>query len=135
MITSRTAWSAALLLLCAGCAAGGGPREREAARLALFERHAGAPVDQFRFWDLDRWEGLGKDAVAVWTRPNEAWLIRVLKPCVGLEHAQVIAVSSTLNRVHRNFDAVLFEHQRCRIAQIRPIDVRAMKAEQRASGG
>lgn len=125
----------ALLLALAACASDGGPRQREAVRLALFEQHAGAPVEHFRFWRLDRWEGLGRETVAVWTRPDEAWLVRVRAPCNGLEHATVLGLSSTLNRVYRAFDAVLFERQRCRIEQIQPVDVRAMKAAQRTAAG
>jgi hypothetical protein len=138
MYPSKSAVAAATLLLSlalSGCAADGGPRAREAARLALFEAHAGEPVENFRFWRMDRWEGLGRDAVAIWTRPDEAWLLRVQEPCTGLEYATVIGLSSNLNRVHRAFDAVLFEKQRCRIEQIRPVDARALKAAQRAAAG
>ena len=117
-------------LVASGCSAdGAGPRERELARLERFERFAGEPVEEFRFWKIDRWEGLGPDAVAVWTRIDEAWLMTVRTPCNGLEFAMAIGVSSTLNRVRRLHDEVLFERQRCRIQEIRPVDVRAMRAE------
>ena len=120
-------------LLLAGCAAPGrGPAEREAAQLALFEQYAGEPVDDFHFWRLDGWETLGPDAVAVWTQPDQAWLLRVREPCNGLEFAQAIGLSSSLNRVYRSHDAVLFEQQRCRLREIRPVDGRALKAARRA---
>lgn len=129
--------AATLITLCvlvaAGCASpGAGPRERELARLEEVEPHAGAPVQDFHFWRIDRWEGLGPEALMLWTRPNEAWLIRVRLPCNGLEFAQTIALSSTHNRVYRAHDAVLFEHQRCRIGEIRPVDGRALKQARRA---
>jgi hypothetical protein len=129
---------ATLLSLCAaaagtGCASPGvGPRERELARLEEVEPHAGAPVQDFHFWSIDRWEGLGPEHVMIWTRPNEAWLIRVRLPCNGLEFAQSIGLSSTQNHVYRAHDAVLFEHQRCRIAELRPVDGRALKQARRA---
>jgi hypothetical protein len=133
MPTSRSfrfLFLAVVAFAAGGCASdGNGPRERELARLERIERFAGAPVDEFRFWKIDRWEGLGPDAVAVWTKHNEAWLMTVRTPCTGLEFAMSIGVSSTLNRVRRLHDEVLFERQRCRIEQIRPIDVRAMRAE------
>ena len=116
------------LLVLGACAADGrGPRQRELARLERFERFAGPPVDSFRFWQMDRWESLGPDSVAIWTRPNEAWLLTVRQPCHGLEFAMAIGLSSTVNRVSRLHDEVRFEQQRCRIEQIRPIDVRAMR--------
>lgn len=130
--------TAAMLLalsavLAAGCASpGAGPRERELARLDEVEPHAGAPVADFHFWSIDRWEGLGPEALLIWTRVNEAWLIRVHQPCQGLEFAQTIGLSSTHNRVYRAHDAVLFEHQRCRIAEIRPVDGRELKQARRA---
>ena len=111
--------------------AGPGPREREAVRLAEYEQFAGAPVDEFHFWRMDRWESLGPLTVAIWSEPGKAWLIRVRKPCPGLEFAQIVGVSSTLNRVNRNFDTVNFEGMRCRIAELRPIDVKAMRAARR----
>lgn len=112
--------------LLAGCA-GPSPREREAARLAQFESVAEPPVDSFRFWTLHKWESLGPEAIAVWTRLNEAYLLRVERPCFGLEYARAIAVSSTANTVTRRFDTVNFDHQKCRIAEIRPVDAKAVK--------
>lgn len=120
-----------LVMLASACSTTG-PREREAENLAEFERHAGAPVESFHFWRMDRWETLGRDRLVVWTRLNEAWLLKVAEPCSGLEFANALALSSTNNRVYRSFDAVLFEKQRCRIAEIRPVDGKALKAEQRA---
>ncbi len=104
-----------------------GPRERQAARLVEFESVAGEPVERFHFWDLQRWEVLGPYEIAVWTRVNEAWLIRVDKPCAGLEFAQAIGLSSNQNVVSTRFDAVLFERQRCTIREIRPVDGKALR--------
>lgn len=124
---ARIAFVAALAALLSACVTPG-PSERQAARLAEFEAVAGAPVESFHFWDMHRWELLGPLSVAVWTRVNEAWLIHVDRPCVGLEFAQAIALTSTQNRVSRRFDAVLFENERCRIREIRPVDGKALRA-------
>jgi hypothetical protein len=99
-----------------------GPRERQASRLDMVTQAAGEPVEAFRFWNLHRWEPLGPHSVAVWTRFDEAYLVDVDRGCFGLEFAQAIGVTSSLNRVTRRFDAVTFERQRCAIEQIRPID-------------
>ncbi len=122
-----------LTMLLSACAATG-PRERQAARLAEFEAVAGTPVDRFRFWNMQRWELLGPQAVAVWTGVNEAWLIEVNRPCSGLEFASTIGLTSTQNQVSSKFDAVLFDQQRCMIRQIRPVDGKALKELRRASG-
>lgn len=121
------------LLGASGCATSlPGPAERDARRLAEVERHVGALVEEFHFWQMDRWESLGREAIAVWTNPNEAYLIRVRPPCTGLDFADGVGVSSTGRRVNRRFDYVTFGHQRCQIAEIRPIDVKGLKAERRA---
>lgn len=124
----------ALLGALAGCASDGGPREREAEKLALYEQFAGEPVKDFAFWRLDRWDVLGDYDLAVWTTLNDAYLIRVSKPCSGMSFANTVAVTSTQNRVHARFDAVLFEQQRCRISEIRPVDGKAYKAARRDAG-
>jgi hypothetical protein len=132
MIAARDSWPGrgvgvlCLLALLAACVSPS-PRERHAARLAQFEQAAAAPVDSFRFWTLLQWELLGPQELAVWTRLNEVYLLRVDKPCTGLEYARAIAVTSSTGRVTRRFDTVNFEKQRCRIEQIRPVDAAAVK--------
>ena len=122
------------LALLAGCAGNGGPRERQAGRLQLFLDAAGPPVDSFQFWQLQRWEALGPEHVAVWTRVREVWLIRVRQPCFGLDFARVIALTSTVNRVSQRFDTVNFEDQRCQIAEIRPVDADVIRGGQPDAG-
>jgi hypothetical protein len=122
--------SLAFALVQSACA-GVGPREREARKLEQVMRYAGDPVDSFRFWEIDSREMLGPEYFAVWTKINEAWLIKVDKPCWGLEFAHGVGLTSTQHRVHRKFDMVLVEDQRCRIDEIRPIDARKLKAERR----
>ena len=133
-MTKLRSLGALALLLASGCATSlPGPAERTAKRLDEVERHAGAPIEEFHFWQMDRWESLGPFAIAVWTNPNEAYLITVRPPCAGLDFADAVGVSSTGRRVSRSFDFVTFEHQRCRIAEIRPVDIKALKAERRAN--
>jgi hypothetical protein len=123
----------AALALASSCASSGpGPDERMSERLALFERHAGPPVDKFRFWDMKRFEVLGDYTVAVWTTIDDAWLITVMAPCTGLEYANSIGLSSTQRQVYQRFDVVQFDDQRCRIREIRSVDGRALDAEEDA---
>lgn len=121
-----------LIAVLAACASSGAsPDQRRSDRLALLEEFAGAPVSRFDFWDMKRFEVLGEYEVAVWTTINDAWLIRVRKPCTGLEFAQGLGLTSTNRTVYRNFDAVVFGDQRCRIAEIRPVDGAALKRARR----
>ena len=135
-MTGLRSLGAFALLLASGCASAlPGPAERAAKRLGEVEAHSGAPIEEFHFWQMDRWESLGREAIAVWTNPNEAYLITVRKPCVGLDFANGVGVTSTGRRVNRRFDYVTFEQQRCQIAEIRPVDVKGLKAERRANAG
>lgn len=107
--------------------------EREAARLAEFERFAGAPVESMPFWRLQSYEALGTEAVVVWTAINTAWLIKVLPPCTDLPWAKAVGLSSTLHKVNARFDHVIAGGDRCNIASIQPVDYKAMRAERKAA--
>lgn len=130
-IPSRLTLAASLLAM-AGCAStGGGPSEREAAQLERYRSFAGAPVKDFHFWQLDRWEVLGDLELVVWTTPREAYLLQLQRPCTGLDFANTIGLTSTQQRVYSRFDSVLFDNQRCRIGEIRKVDGAAYKAARR----
>ena len=116
----------ALGLALTACASMG-PGERMSQRLALYQDAASEPVKSFHFWQMHRWEPLGREHLAVWTRLDTAYLIEVQAPCSGLDFTQTVGLSSTQNRVFSKFDDVRFENQRCRIAEIRPVDVAALK--------
>ena len=102
-------------------------RATQQENLERFEKYAGAPVDEFDFWSLYKWQLVGPEKVVVWSTINDAYLITVAKPCAGLEFARGIGVTSKQRRiVSRKFDYVTFGNGRCQIAEIRPIDYRQM---------
>lgn len=130
MTTVFNRWIVAAMaagLMLGGCATVG-PDERRAARLDQFQAAAGAPIESFRYWDLHKWEALGETALAVWTRPDEAYLLRVQRPCTELEWTHAIGLTSSVNRVSANFDSVVVDGQRCRITEIRPVDARDVRS-------
>lgn len=92
---------------------------------------AGEPVDSFYLRLMQEWQPLGETHVVVYTAVNEAWLLALDQPCHGIDFAQAIVLTSTGSRVYRRFDSVRFDQQFCRIQEIRPIDVRAMKEARR----
>ncbi|HEX8784120.1 MAG TPA: DUF6491 family protein, partial [Steroidobacteraceae bacterium] len=50
--------------------------------LARYSGYAGRPVRSFTWLGrFDSWEPLGKDHLLVYTRPNEAYLLKVSGPC------------------------------------------------------
>lgn len=128
-----------LLLLsvaASGCASD--VAQRDAERLALYRAHAGPPVDSTRYVGrLDGWTPLGSDALALWTRPSEAWLIELQGGCPDLPYAQAISVSSNTGRIHARFDRIqplgasVSASIPCYIREIRPLDVKAVRAAER----
>jgi hypothetical protein len=125
------------IFVLAGCATGSGSRDAD--KLALYRAHAGAPVPSFReYGRISGWTPLGDSAVAVWTRPGEAWLLELHGPCQGLEYTPVIALTGNTGRVYARFDKVLVRNTGtidipCAIATIRPLDVKAIREAERVA--
>ena len=121
----------ATALVLAACASGRGLEDNQ--KLALYRAHAGEPVSAFRYLGrMDRWESLGDTALAVWTRPREAWLLELGAPCPGMNFAIAIGLTSHTGQVSARFDDVLVQDATpnvpCRIQTIRPLDVDALRA-------
>lgn len=128
-----TAACAALLALSA-CATGAKLSDGE--KLALYRSHTGAPVDSFSFFGrINGWAPIGDSALVVWTKPNEAWLLDLSGPCQDIEYTPAIGLTSSMNRVYARFDKVLVNRPGsmnipCFIQQIRPLDVKAVRASE-----
>ena len=121
-----------LVLAAAGCASSAEYRLRHDAQLAMYEKHASAPVDRIRtFNGIDRWESLSPDKLVIFPSVNRAYLLTLDSPCSGIEFQHTIGITSTNNTVHRRFDKVEFEHTVCFIEQINPIDYKALRKERR----
>ncbi|HVR82621.1 MAG TPA: DUF6491 family protein [Luteimonas sp.] len=135
---------AVAMLTLASCASTPSMSDNE--RLALYRAHAGAPVSSLRYFGrFNSWSDIGDRALAIWTKPNEAWLLELSGPCNGLEFTPVIGLTSQTGQVYARFDSVLVRNGGvadfpCRIETIRPIDVKAIRQAERlartqASGG
>lgn len=118
-------------LALSACATG---RIDDASKLELYRAHAGEPVNSFRFLgSLQSWTALGDEAVAVWVRNQEAYLLEFFGPCYDISFAHTIGLTSTNGQVSASFDKVLLPNQAmpCQIRTIRPLDTRAIKAGER----
>jgi hypothetical protein len=127
----RVLWATTLAALLAACASA--PyAQRISERQAAYAAAAGAPVRQFRFFTLYSWEPLSDNQLAVYTRPNEAWLLDLAGGCQDLTFVNSIGLTSNVNQVMVGFDKVLTGRRNfpCTISQIRPIDVKSLKAAQ-----
>ncbi|MEP6897398.1 MAG: DUF6491 family protein [Rhodanobacter sp.] len=108
--------------------------QRESQRQAAYAAAAGVPVRSFRFFNLYSWEPLGNGQMAVYTKPNEAWLLDLGGACPNLDFANAIGLTSNLNQVTIGFDKVLTGRGNypCTITGIRSVDVSRLKLEQQA---
>jgi len=112
------------LLIVATAACGSmAKRESRSAKLERYEAAAGEPVRHFNYLSLYSWEPLSDGALAIWTRPKEAWLLTVTQPCLDIDYVQSIGLSAMLGHNVGTMDYVLAGKQRCRIMTIRPLDV------------
>lgn len=127
---------AALACGLVACASTG--RLSSTERLDLYRAHAGEPVRDFRYYgSLNGWTELGDSALAVWTRPSEAWLLELGGPCMDLSFAPAISVTNMMGQVSARFDKVIVRGGTtphgipCRIQTIRPLDVKALRVSEK----
>ena len=125
----RALWISVLMLGLFGVARAD-TSEYESEQLARYQKFAGAPVDDFLMFKLYQWQVVGADKVVAWSTIRDAYLITVAQPCVRLEWTHALGLTTAqMRKVSKNFDFVAFENQRCKITEIRPIDLAAMHKE------
>ena len=95
-----------------------------------YHEYTGEPVKSFYMNNFDGWAPVSKDEVVVWSGINKAYLLKVAGYCPDLQFANAIAVTSTANTVDK-FEKVIVGRDRCFIQEIRPVDVKQMKADRK----
>lgn len=118
-----------------------GPTQREAERLALFQRYASPPQENMHYFHVDGFEYLGKnaqgdDALALWTGVNQVYLLTLQSPCIDLDRPLAIGLTSTSGDVNARMDYVKYDHGRqCKIETIQKVDYKALKSGNPHEGG
>ena len=120
-------------LALAGCTTNGALAKVKGERAEFrYADYAGEPIDEFRSFRLDGWTSVARDQLVVWNGVNEAYLIKVWDTCRDLQFANYIGVTSTTSTISK-FEKVRVGDDTCPISEIRPIDVKQMKADRRAA--
>lgn len=101
----------------------------ERADLARYQKYAGAPVDKVSYFQIDGFEYLAPDRLAIWFGVNKLYLLTVQTPCTNLAYANAIGLTSKNNVLYSNFDFVTFRHQRCKVLKIVPVNELKMKQD------
>lgn len=124
-----------VLLVCAalvaGCAGGTGRMRGEDASQKYVD-YAGAPVDSFTSFNINGWTPVSRDQLVVWTGVNEAYLLKVWNTCQDLQFADRVSITSTTRTISK-FEKVRVGRDQCPIEEIRPIDIKQMKADRAAA--
>lgn len=138
---ARHGFVIALAMLLATNAVAQSPSQRDAKDLARFQRHASPPQKSMHFFQMNGFQYLGKDAqkqdvVAVWTGVNQVYMLTTQSPCINLDLAFAISLTSTMGDVNAGMDYVKYKRnglQQCRIMTIQKVDYKAVRAEQAAA--
>jgi|SRR5690554_3957910 len=125
-------------LTLSACATG--PRMSDAEKLATYQDAAGEPVKSFQYFGrISGWTPIDDTNIAVWTRAQEAWLLSFTGRCNDVKWAPAISLTHQGSSVYAGFDDVRVHNSGpgaasfpCRIAEIRPLDTRKIRAAEKA---
>lgn len=112
---------------------------RDAARLEAARANAGEPVKTVRFLrPVHRYEVVGKTSLLVWETTSKAWLVEVRpgETCQArdLDQGWVVGLEAAYDTMNTSNGYVVGQHNmRCRITEIREVDVPAMREAERAA--
>lgn len=98
-----------------------------------YASYAGDPVsDIVVMRGIDSWTPVSRNQLVIWTRINEAYLLRVWDACPDLMFANTIRVTQTGFTINK-FEKVIAGRDSCPILEIRPLDVKQIKADRQAA--
>ena len=112
----------------------------EQAELARYLTYAGPPIPYFTWLGhFYSWQPLGQHTLVVFTLPNEAYLLKVWPPCDLRFEFNALGITSTAHTVYARSDSITTHSAgtgpgrwRCPIDEIRRIDYRRLRADERA---
>lgn len=126
---SQAMLAVAALLLCGWVALPAMAQQTasEKADLARYQQFAQAPVDHVTYFQVNGFQYLAPNTVAVWFGVNKLYLLTVQTPCNNLAFTNGISLSAKNNVLYSGFDFVTFRNQQCKILKITPVDELKMK--------
>lgn len=139
----------ALISLTAACALAAGPvlainnaadDAKDAARLEAARANAGEPVKHVRFLrPVHRYEVVGGTSLLIWETTSKAWLVEVRpgEACQArdLDQGWAIGLEAAYDTMNTSNGYVVGQHNmRCRITEIREVNVPAMRDAERGGG-
>ncbi len=111
--------------------------DKYAQRLVFVNQFVGEPKSSVPFSGSHDFEPLGDDALLLWESPNRAYLLNVEDFCRNLTWAHAIQVDHQGSSISAKFDSIKVLsndnsfNDKCRILEIKRVDVKAMKAAEK----
>ena len=129
---SRTlkAISLALAMLAFASAQAETSKDREQ-RLAQVMANAGAPVGSVVYRGTYSWEALGDHTLLLWETPQRAYYVDVQPICNEFPWETAIVVDFHNMILDSKFDSIRVRGRSCRIYEIRPVDVKGLRAAEK----
>lgn len=126
-------WILPIALSITACA--GVPREDGGmSELDRYMAYTGEPVDRIsQPQRLRGWHPIDREHLYVRTDPTSAYLLTVAGGCIGLKTTRSFGITTTTGRgvVTSALDEVRLDQDRCRIMEIRPLDLARMQEDER----
>lgn len=97
-----------------------------------YAAYAGAPIDDFLSYNINGWTPVSRTELVIWSGVNDAYLLKVWNTCPNLLFADHVGVTDTANRISK-FEKVRVGRETCPISEIRPVDIKRMKADRKAA--
>lgn len=134
MIRQSAAVLLSILIATAASAAVGKPERqtRMEERRAFVTGFAGEAQSSVRFSRFYDFEPLGTDTLLLYESLNRAYLVKIEDFCPEMPAAFKLGVDNSSSSLNVRLDSIVVRGNRCRIIEIRPVDVKAMKAAQKA---
>ena len=96
-----------------------------------YAAYAGEAIPEFKFTQLYNWQRTGDKTMVVWTKPSTAYLLTLANTCDALDSRvtlQVGGVDGVTGRLQAGSGDVIIGQLHCRVQQIQPIDLVALRA-------
>ena len=99
-----------------------------------YAAYAGESVKEIKYFQLYNWQRSTDKQVVLWTKPSEAWLLTLQHSCDALRGGRVVievggaGVPGRLQRL----DDLNVGQMHCKVVDIQPIDLEAVKRAQKS---
>ena len=101
---------------------------RDAERKAQVMAFAGEPVSSIRYIGTHEWEAIGDHSLLLWETNRRAYFVDLDPTCNDLKWVMNVAVVAHGLTLDAKFDKILVGDKTCMIQEIRPVDVKGLKA-------